>query len=85
MIMPCCGAALDNATILDPDGPTDARPKPGDATICIQCGMWNIYVAGDQARLFGPDDLLEFSDEQLHRLRRATHLIRAMRCAAVRR
>ena len=47
---PYCGHPLDAASSRDPQ----ARPSPGDETLCIECGEWLVF--GDELRLRKPSD-----------------------------
>jgi hypothetical protein len=73
--MPCCGYVVDDATQIHGNA---ATPKDHDVMICLRCGTWTI-VQGEGFRFFGPNDLLDYTDDQLANMRRATRLIRSGR------
>ncbi len=50
---PACGLAIDAAS----NTWNNRKPKPGDATMCIQCGAWAIF---DPHMKLRPPTLAEF-------------------------
>lgn len=63
-----CGALLDGWT----DVVADAHPKPGDLSLCLQCGALNVY--DDALALRAPTHLeaaLADADERVRRAREA--------------
>jgi len=72
--MPCCGQQKDGVEVLS--APEGTQPGPGDASVCCGCGSWTVFEKDGGQRLFGPDDLLQFTDEQLNQMRRVTGFIR---------
>jgi hypothetical protein len=75
-IQPCCGKAVDAAT--DMEG-KQYRPKEGDFCLCIYCGAWCRYVDADlNMRVFDAEDILDLTDEQREKMRRATAIIHQM-------
>jgi hypothetical protein len=53
---------MDCATCIDP-GEEDARPKPGDLTICIKCGEFLIFGKGYKLRLPTRDEYRKYGNE----------------------
>ena len=66
---PHCSKALDchEAAKRQDDGTleiqTDARPAPGDFTMCLGCGEPSRYGAGGHLRALTPDDETDISPE----------------------
>jgi endogenous inhibitor of DNA gyrase (YacG/DUF329 family) len=54
-----CGKSLDRAAGID----NDARPEPGDASICIECG--HLMTWGENMELRDPttDEIIEFAGD----------------------
>jgi hypothetical protein len=74
--LPCCGYKVDAHTSFK-IGSNKVLPTKGDAAICINCGCWHVYTdTKGNTRAFEADDLLTFSDEELHQMRQATRLIK---------
>jgi hypothetical protein len=69
----CCGYEVDMATDVDSTG---AVPKPKDVTICLNCGAWLKFNEDLKCIRFEAEDLLDLTDEQLNKMRRATEMIR---------
>ncbi len=61
---PACGHQLDGAC--DPIG--DARPKPDDISVCIECASVLAYNADLTLRIASDDDLRALPPELLVRL-----------------
>lgn len=69
---PACGQINDMATSVG----ADAKPEPGDATICIRCG--HIAVFADDLALRNPSDeeIVRFAgDERLLAVQRARAMV----------
>ena len=49
---PWCGYRADAASTLDGE---KVKPKPGDFTICLECGEWSVFT-GVGARRRRPND-----------------------------
>ena len=47
ILCPACGYAADRTVSID----TSARPKPGDASLCMSCGEASIWQDGMLLRL----------------------------------
>jgi hypothetical protein len=55
---PECGYSIDTAGTLDPRGPKVVRPRPGDISVCINCGDVAVF---DEALKRRPSTLAERS------------------------
>lgn len=60
---PICGHKLDRATCVSRDGES-ADPKPGDATVCIDCAGWLIFNKDLSLRKMDHLDIRDLTPEQ---------------------
>ena len=69
-----CDAEINAAT---PVGELEARPKPGDVSICWYCGNIRIFKEDEELRDATPDELEEISSNE--NVKEALESIRANR------
>lgn len=79
-----CGHLLTGAMGVEtPDGPRNASPKPGDVTLCLQCGELHVFTPKLKLRL--PTDgeklklMLSVDWPYIRLAQKAIHLIKAQR------
>ncbi len=72
---PWCGKKSSRAWALDPEG--DARPKPGDFSMCLSCGNVYVFTSDLGARKPEPDEIPEYAREKIARCQRARKLVLA--------
>ena len=65
---PACGYFSDTASVANGN---DAVPKPGDISICLNCGAANIFGESMMLRPLTALDLMQIPDDQRDLLRRA--------------
>jgi hypothetical protein len=72
---PCCGYAVDSATIVGAD---TVRPQAGDFSVCLRCGTWLRFADDVGAlRMLTAEDWLDIDEPNHALLTKATALIRA--------
>lgn len=71
-VCPSCGYRMDAATAVDAADP--ARPRPGDYSICLDCGSILVFLADYTHRLMTEEEAANLEDEtriQFQRIRKA--------------
>ena len=69
---PFCGHRLDSAMAADPANP-DAKPDPGDVTICISCAQILVFTDDLTLRASMPGEI-----EMTPEVRRVQELVRRL-------
>jgi hypothetical protein len=74
-VSPCPTCRAPNDAAMDADG--EARPVPGDLTVCVQCATVVVYDDELQLQLPSPDLVLDADTKvALDRIVRAVQLLR---------
>jgi hypothetical protein len=70
---PACGAEIDAATNTDN---SQRRPSRGDASLCLKCGEWLIYINAYQLRLPTSEELATLrADPRCQKVRQAWQML----------
>ncbi len=72
---PVCHGYLDAA---GPITNAKVQPKPGDYSLCINCGALLRFDPGMRLQVVPDDDLLELPKGDVERLRRVQEMIQAL-------
>jgi hypothetical protein len=62
-LCPACGTLLEASSSLVED--SEARPEPGDCTMCLGCGTILIYTPDMLVRVASPSDLAEMHPDMI--------------------
>lgn len=72
---PSCGKELDAATSVE----KEARPKPGDISICFYCGSINTFQEDLKLQQMGPQEYFDLPDEVQRSIQSYVRLIKERR------
>ena len=72
---PICGHECDAASAIG-DPAIFAEPKPGDYTVCIECGGWLKFGQGLNLKRLTEQDILNMKNEEHDQLTAVTKAVR---------